>query len=185
MKRRNIFLARRRRPHHPPGSPDTPANEQRQPRPQPESGRRYIRCVHPPQLSDDRWDALGSSQVCALDLIRAGKHDQAVQALRQGGWRNPEEELRKLLIRVQSEMEVPILGKEVTSGLEGGLEPQATDRRPPLRLREAVEQILAANAAARVGRKRSELEVRALALGFRPCWPPGSTGYGPGSSLTR
>ena len=65
--------------------------------PLPEPGRRYLRLVDPPQISTARWTALSRSQIRAVRLIRAGYVEDALQALREGTWRNPEEELRKLL----------------------------------------------------------------------------------------
>ena len=67
--------------------------------PRPEPGWRYLRLVDPPQITTERWTALSRSQIKAARLIRAGSSEHALQALREGTWRNPEEELRKLVIR--------------------------------------------------------------------------------------
>ncbi len=72
----------------------------RQPCPQPMRGPgwRYIRVIDPPQITTERWEALSRSQIRAARLLRAGSIGHALQALREGMWRNPEEELRKLVI---------------------------------------------------------------------------------------
>ncbi len=77
-----------------------PPAPKRQPCPQPmrAPGWRYIRVIDPPQITTERWTALSRSQIRAARLLRAGSIDHALQALREGTWRNPEEELRKLVI---------------------------------------------------------------------------------------
>ncbi len=67
--------------------------------PAPQPGWRYLRLIDPPQITTARWEALSRSQIRAARLIRAGSSENALQALREGTWHNPEEELRKLLVR--------------------------------------------------------------------------------------
>ena len=79
-----------------------PAAPKRQPclLPTPKPGWRYLRLIDPPQISDERWEALSRSQVRALRLLRQGQEWAALETLRLGTWHNPEEEVRQLLIFV-------------------------------------------------------------------------------------
>ena len=60
-----------------------------------------------PQMSDERWDALASSQARAIELIEAGQLEEALAALRTGTWRDPEGELRELVVYVHGERTLP------------------------------------------------------------------------------
>ena len=96
-----IFASFLQRLHPSQGTGVLPPRRSPKPRscslPLPEPGRRYLRLVDPPQISTARWTALSRSQTRAIRLIRVGCLELALEALREGTWRNPEEELRKLL----------------------------------------------------------------------------------------
>ena len=70
------------------------------PLPTPEPGWRHLCLIDPPQISDERWEALSRSQVRAVRLLRQGQEGAALETLRLGTWHNPEEEVRQLLIYV-------------------------------------------------------------------------------------
>ena len=90
--------------------------------PQPNPERRYLPLIDPSQLTDERWDALSSSQVRATELVQVGAIDEAAQVLAIGTWRNPEEELRKLIIQVRCAPSLPYPLHESTAPDEPGKE---------------------------------------------------------------
>ena len=71
----------------------------------PRSGWRYLPLYDGPQLSDERWDQLATSQAQAVELLKDGAIQAALRVLQVGTWHNAEEELRQLLIHVHAECE--------------------------------------------------------------------------------
>ena len=81
----------------------------RQPRPVPKPDPEWscLPLYDVPQMSDERWDALASSQARAIERIEAGQPEEALAALRAGIWRDPEGELRELVVYVHGEHALP------------------------------------------------------------------------------
>jgi hypothetical protein len=62
---------------------------------------RAIPLVPMPWISDERWKAMGDSQAKAAELVKAGRLEEALDALREGTWKNPEKTLQGLVADLQ------------------------------------------------------------------------------------
>ena len=65
-------------------SPLSAPKRQPCPLPTPEPGWRHLRLIDPPQISDERWEALSRSQMRALQLLHQGQEQAALETLRLG-----------------------------------------------------------------------------------------------------